>query len=112
MAWLQGFINVYHLPFMWKNRENPAIVAAFDALLREHDKAHDPEQGLWVSFDRIGFMPPKDIMKTDPNFLHWDQNVRSVICGCSRFHRVSCVQPIKQPGFRGVQGSFSLIFSS
>jgi len=69
---------------MWKNREHPPLVASFDSLLASNDGEYDTKKkhGLWVSYDRVGFMPPQ--MKSDPNFLHWDQNVSCCLCqdGC------------------------------
>jgi hypothetical protein len=80
--------------------QNPLVVSTFDSLLREHDKQHYDEKngqpsqclarscrssdlhprcagrlaGIWCSFDRVGFMPPKSVFQTDTCFLHWDQN--------------------------------------
>lgn len=62
-----GFVEMYHHPSMWANRETPRVYEAFRQLLGE--------ERLWVSFDRVGFKPPPhpDHPEYDhPGFVHWD----------------------------------------
>lgn len=46
----QGFTELYHLPTMWENRQNPDLHALFARLLGT--------ERLWVSVDRVGVKRP------------------------------------------------------
>lgn len=62
-----GFVELYHHPSLWANRQNPRIYEAFEQLLGTDE--------LWVSIDRAGFKPPPHVDHPDydhKGFVHWD----------------------------------------
>ena len=62
-----GFVELYHHPSMWENRQTPRVYEAFAQLLGE--------ERLWVSIDRAGFKPPPHPGHPeydDKGFIHWD----------------------------------------
>ena len=62
-----GFVELYHHPSMWENRQTPRVYEAFAQLLGE--------EHLWVSIDRAGFKPPPHAAHPeydDKGFVHWD----------------------------------------
>ncbi len=62
-----GFVELYHHPSLWANRQNPRIHEGFSQLLGTDE--------LWVSIDRAGFKPPPHVDHPDydhKGFVHWD----------------------------------------
>ena len=70
-----GFVELYHHPSMWENRQTPRVYEAFAQLLGE--------EHLWVSIDRAGFKPPPHAAHPeydDKGFVHWDAEPRTGRC--------------------------------
>jgi hypothetical protein len=69
-TWYQyrGVIPVHHHQSQWDIRQHPRLHQAFSELWQT--------EKLWVTMDRIGFVPPLRPHDTGPR-MHWDNDPRS-----------------------------------
>jgi hypothetical protein len=66
-----GIIPSHHHPAQWEIRQHPRLHQVFSELWRT--------QALWVSMDRIGFVPPLRSGELEQSQLHWDLDPRSEV---------------------------------
>jgi hypothetical protein len=63
-----GIIPSHHHQAQWEIRQHPRLHQVFSELWRTH--------ALWVSMDRMGFVPPLRSTDVETCQIHWDMNPR------------------------------------